>query len=68
MLDPTKGSCWLNCLIQGETLVFPVSVVPSWPVGYLKELVHSNRALDTTSGLKDPHVLELYKASPIKVK
>ena len=62
MLDPTQDGCrWLNCLIEGDPIVFQILVGHNSLVGPLKELVKTTRALDT----KDPHALELYKVSAI---
>ncbi|KAF8807199.1 hypothetical protein BYT27DRAFT_7031094, partial [Phlegmacium glaucopus] len=60
----------LQCLIKGESIVFPVTLGQNDDVGGLKEIVHSKRALDT---LKDvgPHTLELWKprdSDPIAAK
>ena len=55
-----NGSRKLNCLIEGETIVFPVTAGRDWVVGELKEAIHSKRALDN---LKDAHALELWKVS-----
>ena len=54
----------LNCLIDGESIVFPVAAKRDTKVGYLKEIIRSKRELDT---LKDigPHTLELWKVSAI---
>ena len=54
----------LQCLIKGESIVFPVTVEQDDDVGELKEVVQSERALDS---LKDvgPHTLELWKVSAI---
>ncbi|KAF8236631.1 hypothetical protein L208DRAFT_1251067, partial [Tricholoma matsutake] len=56
------GSRKLKCLIEGECIVFSVTVGRDWDVGELKESVQSKRALDT---LKDvgPHTLELWKVN-----
>lgn len=62
MLDPSHDGRWLNCLIEGDAIVFPVSVGHTCLVDSLKELVKTQRALDT---VKDPHALELYKVSAI---
>ena len=54
----------LKCLIEGEDIVFPVTVVRDEEVSDLKEKIQSKRALDS---LKDvgPHTLELWKVSAI---
>ena len=54
----------LKCLIEGEDIVFPVTVVRDDEVSDLKEKIQSKRALDS---LKDvgPHTLELWKVSAI---
>ncbi|KAF8344548.1 hypothetical protein F5887DRAFT_1283196 [Amanita rubescens] len=50
----------LNCLIEGESIVFPVTLTHDCVVGEFKEVIQSKRAPDT---LKDvgPHTLELWK-------
>jgi Crinkler effector protein N-terminal domain len=58
------GSRKLNCLIEGETVVFPVTAERDWVVGELKEAIQSKRALGTLNGV-DPHTLELWKVSAI---
>ena len=64
MLDTPDGSCRLNCLIEGESIVFVVTVGRDCVVSDLQEVIQSKRALDT---LKDvgPHTLELWKVSAI---
>jgi hypothetical protein len=56
------GSCQLNCLIEGESIIFVVTVGCNCVVSDLKEVIQPKRALDT---LKDvgPHTLELWKVS-----
>ena len=58
------GSCRLNCLIEGESIVFVVTVGHDCVVSDLKEKIQRERAMDT---LKDigPHTLELWKVSAI---
>ena len=55
----------LMCLIEGETIVFPVIAVRDGMVGELKELVQSKRALGRLKDI-DPHTLELWKVSAIE--
>ena len=57
-------SLQLNCLIEGEAIVFLVDVVRDIAVSGLKEAIQSKRILDS---LKDvgPHTLELWKVSAI---
>ena len=57
-------SLHLNCLIEGEAIVFLVDVVRDISVSGLKEVIQSKRTLDS---LKDvgPHTLELWKVSAI---
>ncbi|KIM81444.1 hypothetical protein PILCRDRAFT_787677 [Piloderma croceum F 1598] len=57
------GSCQLNCLIEGESIVFVVTTEHDCAVSDLKEDVQRKRAMDT---LKDvgPHTLELWKHQP----
>jgi hypothetical protein len=58
------GSRQLNCLIEGEHIVFLVPVGCDCVVSDLKEEIKGERALGT---LKDvgPHTLELWKVSAI---
>jgi hypothetical protein len=58
------GSRQLNCLIEGESIVFPVTFTHDCVVGEFKEVIQSKSAPDT---LKDvgPHTLELWKVSTI---
>jgi len=56
------GSSRLNCLIEGESIVFVVTVGRDCVVSDLKKVIQSKRALDT---LKDRHTLELWKVSAI---
>ncbi|KAF8621216.1 hypothetical protein AX15_007961 [Amanita polypyramis BW_CC] len=53
-------SLQLNCLIEGEDIVFLVTAVSNDAVSNLKKLIRSERVLDS---LKDvgPHTLELWK-------
>jgi hypothetical protein len=66
MLD-TLVSRKLNCLIEGESIVFQVTVERDWGIGPLKELIQSKRTLDTLKDV-DPHTLELWKVSTIDVQ
>ncbi|KAM6493366.1 hypothetical protein JOM56_011500 [Amanita muscaria] len=52
------GSRRLNCLIEGESIVFPVTLGRDRVVANLKKEIKMERALDT---LKDVHLLELWK-------
>jgi hypothetical protein len=54
----------LNCLIEGEDIVFVIPVEPDDHVSKLKGAIQSERAMDS---LKDvgPHTLELWKVSAI---
>ncbi|KAF8224774.1 hypothetical protein L208DRAFT_469369 [Tricholoma matsutake] len=56
------GSRKLNCLIEGECIVFSVTVGRDWNVGELKKEIKSERALGI---LKDvgPHTLEMWKVN-----
>ena len=54
----------LNCLIQGEDIVFLVNAVRDDVVSDLKKLIHSERALGRLKDI-DPHTLELWKVSAI---
>ncbi|KIL57418.1 hypothetical protein M378DRAFT_383479 [Amanita muscaria Koide BX008] len=47
----------LNCLIEGESIVFPVTLGRDRVVADLKKEIKKERALDT---LKDAHLLELW--------
>ncbi|KAM6499703.1 hypothetical protein JOM56_005211 [Amanita muscaria] len=52
----------LNCLIEGESIVFSVPVRRNCSVSMLKEVIQSERAMGILKGI-DPHTLELWKAS-----
>ncbi len=52
----------LNCVIEGESIVFPIAARRDYAVGEFKEVIQEKRALDT---LKDAHTLELWKVSAI---
>jgi hypothetical protein len=54
----------LNCLIEGESIIFPVTVGHDWVVGDLRELIQSKRALGNLKDV-DPHALGLWKVSTI---
>jgi len=58
------GSRRLNCLIEGESIVFVVPVGHDRDVNDLKKMIHREREMDT---LKDvgPHTPELWKVSAI---
>jgi len=58
------GSCRLNCLIEGESIVFVVSVGRDCVVSELKEEIQGKRAMGVLKGV-DPHTLELWKVSAI---
>jgi len=54
----------LNCLIEGEDVVFVVPVGPKDVVSGLKELIQSKQAQGSLKDV-DPHTLELWKVSAI---
>ena len=54
----------LNCLIKGEDIVFPVTVVCDDAVSDLKEFIQNKRALGFLKDI-DPHTLELWKVGAI---
>ena len=58
--SPHDTTLRLQCLIEGEDIVFPITAVRDDEVSDLKEAIQSKRAL---GGLKDidPHTLELWK-------
>jgi hypothetical protein len=56
--------CQLNCLIQDESVVFPVRVACNLGVGGLKEVIQSERAMGVLKGV-DPHPMELWKVRAI---
>jgi len=58
------GSRRLNCLIEGDSNVFLVTVERDCVVSDLKEEIQRKRALDTLNNV-GPHTLELYKVSAI---
>jgi len=58
------GSRRLNCLIEGESNVFLVTVERDCVVSDLKEKIQMKRALDSLRNV-GPHTLELWKVSAI---
>ncbi|KAM6493367.1 hypothetical protein JOM56_011501 [Amanita muscaria] len=54
------GSRRFNCLIEGESIVFPVTMGRDCEVSQLKEAIQSERALSALKGI-DPHTLEVWK-------
>ncbi|KIL57064.1 hypothetical protein M378DRAFT_422134 [Amanita muscaria Koide BX008] len=58
------GSRRFNCLIEGESIVFPVTMGRDCEVSQLKEAIQSERALSALKGI-DPHTLEVWKVSAI---
>ena len=54
----------LKCLIEGETIVFPVTAERDDEVSSLKKSIQIERALGSLKGI-DPHTLELWKVSAI---
>jgi len=56
------SSCWLNCLIEGKSIVFVVTVGCDCVVSDLKEVIQPKQALDTLKNV-GPHTLELWKVS-----
>jgi hypothetical protein len=60
----TSATLRFKCLVEGETIVFPVTAVCADEVSDLKEAIQSKRALDSLKDV-DPHTLELWKVSAI---
>jgi hypothetical protein len=54
----------LLCLIEDESVVFPVNVACSAIVGDLKELIRTKRELDTLKNV-GAHTLTLWQVSAI---
>jgi len=54
------GSRRLNCLIEGESIVFVVTVGGDCVISDLKERIQGKRALGPLKGV-DPHSLKLWK-------
>ncbi len=54
----------LNCLIEGEYVVFPVALGCDYMVGQFKEVIKSKRVLDSLKNV-DAYTLELWKVSAI---
>ncbi len=50
----------LFCVIEDETIVFPVDALVQDDVADLKKKIHSERALDALQHI-GPHMLELWK-------
>ena len=60
----TSATLRIKCLIEGETIVFPVTAGRDDEVSDLKEFIQSKRALDSLKDV-DPYTLELWKVSAI---
>jgi hypothetical protein len=58
------GSCQLNCLIKGESIIFLVTAGCNCMVSDLKEDVQRKEAMGILKDI-DPHTLELWKVSAI---
>jgi hypothetical protein len=58
------GSRRLNCLIEGESIIFVVTAGHDWMVSDLNEDVQRKRAMDTLKNV-GAHTLELWKVSAI---
>jgi Crinkler effector protein N-terminal domain len=58
------GSRWLNCLIEDESIVFPVTVGRDRVVSDLKKEIQRERAMGILKDI-DPHTLDLWKVSAI---
>jgi len=58
------GSRRLNCLIEGESVVFTVEESCRIEIGDLKEGIQRKRAMVILKDI-DPHTLELWKVSTI---
>ncbi len=54
----------LNCLIEGENTVFPVTAVCDDEFSDLKKSIQKERARSRLKDI-DPHTLELWKVSAI---
>ena len=54
----------LKCLIEGESIVFPVTAVCDDEVSDLKKSIQKERVLGSLKDI-DPHTLELWKVSAI---
>jgi Crinkler effector protein N-terminal domain len=67
LVPSQDGSRILNCLIEGEFIVFPVTAERDWLVGHVKEAIQKARELGTLKDV-DPHTLELWKVSGHDVK
>ena len=58
------GSRWLNCLIEGEFIIFVVTVGHNCVISDLKEEIQRERAMGTLKYV-GPHTLEQWKVSVI---
>ena len=69
MAEPTPvpnqdDTLQLNCLIEGESIVFVVPVERNNVFSDMKEKIQNERDKDSLKGI-DPHTLELWKVSAI---
>ena len=58
------GSRRLNCLMEGESIIFLVTMGRDCVVSELKERIQGKRAMSTLKNI-DPNLLELWKVSAI---
>jgi hypothetical protein len=63
----SQGSRRLRCVIEGESIVFTVTVPYHLEVEDLKKAIKGERAMSILKGI-DPNLLELWKVSIIDVK
>ena len=65
MSDGTQKSKFLlNCVIEGDDIVFPIFVEQDCLVGVFKKIIQSKRAMGILKDV-DPHTLTLWKVSTI---
>jgi hypothetical protein len=64
MVEVPAGSLELNCLLEGESTVFVVTVGRNDAVSNLKKAIRREREEDTLKGV-GPHTLELWKVGAI---
>ena len=59
---PEDEFCRLTCVIEGDSVAFPVTVGRGYLIAHLKKVIQTERAMDVLKDT-DPHTLELWKVS-----
>ena len=66
MVSTQDDSRRLYCLIEGESIIFPVDVEHNCKVSSLKEAIQSTRKYSILKNV-EPHTLRMWKVSGIEL-